>query len=159
MGSCHIYVSCCDTISQQLHHRYAGNPLLLTQAANLIQELFGGDVEAFLQEGLGFLGDIGVALAQQLAHLSPLEQQMLHRLAQAGQPLCRQTLYAQLAPSPAKAEYFQALQQLQRAFLLQQTGNQVALPPLLVTYLAEHTFTHVEIDIDIVCKHGYPGGC
>ena len=127
------------TVHQQLHQPYAGNPRLLTQAANLIDELFDGDVAAFLREELFFLGDIGIALTQQLAHLPPLAQQVLHRLAQAGQPLCRQTLYEQLTPPPAKRDYFQALQHLQRAFLLQQTDNQIELPALLVTYLAEHT--------------------
>ena len=129
------------TIAQQLHHHYAGNPLLLHQAANLIYELFGGDGETFLQEGLFFLGDVGAALTQQLARLGPLEQQVLQRLAQAGQPLCRPTLYEQLTPVPAKQAYFHALQSLQRAFLLQQTDNQVELPPLLVAYLAEHTLS------------------
>lgn len=123
--------------AQQLHGRYAGNPLLLTQATNLIYELFDGDAGAFLREGLSFLGDIGVTLVQQLAHLAPLEQQILHRLAQAGQTRCRQMLYEQLTPSPAKCAYFQALQNLQRAFLLQPVDNHVALPPLLITYLAE----------------------
>jgi DNA-binding SARP family transcriptional activator len=128
------------TMHQQLHHRYAGSPLLLNRAANLIYELFGGDVAAFLQEGLFFLGDIGAALAQPLAQLSPLERQVLQQLAQADQPLARQTLWERLTPPPAKPAYFQALQNLQRAFLLQPTGIQVGLPALLVAYLVEHAW-------------------
>lgn len=126
-------------LRQQLHHCYAGNPLLLIQAANLIHELFGGDAAAFLQEGICFLGDIGAALTQQLAQLTPLEQQVVQRLAQVGRPCHRQALYTDLAPFPTKAAYFQALQHLQRASLVQATDDQVELPALLMAYLAEHT--------------------
>jgi len=126
------------TLYQQLHHRYAGSPLWLNNAANLIYELFGGDGSAFLQEGSLFLGDIGATLAKQLARLSPLERQVLQCLAQTAQPVDRQTLWAQLTPLPAKRDYFQALQSLQRAFLLQQSGVQVKLSDILAAYLAEH---------------------
>lgn len=124
-------------IHQQLHHQYVGNPQLLSQAANLIHELFGGDGSAFLQEGLCFLGNIGAMLAQQVAQFSALEQQILHQLAQAKQPLTRQTLWTQLTPTPAKPTYFRAIQRLQGAFLLQPTDTQVKLADLLASYLAE----------------------
>ena len=103
--------------------------------------LFGGDATAFLQEEVYFWGDIGAALTQQLAQLSPLERQGLQQLAQAEQPLPRQTLWATLTPLPTKSAYFYALQNLQRAFLLRQTDVQVELPALLVAYLARHAGT------------------
>lgn len=126
---------------QQLHDQYAGNPLLLSQAANLIQELFAGDGAAFLQEELAFLGNIGAMLAQQVAQLAPLEQQILYQLATAKQPLTRQTLWAQLTPAPGKGAYFQALQRLQRTFLLQSTNEQIKLAAPFAGYLAEHTLS------------------
>ena len=126
------------TLHQQIHQRYAGNPQWLSRATNLIYEFFDGDVGAFLQEGLFFFGDIGAILTQQLAQLSRLERQVLQQVAQATQPLTRQTLQGQLTPLPTKHDYFQALQSLQRAFLLEQAGLQVELPAPLVGYLAEH---------------------
>ncbi len=122
---------------EQLHQHYAGNPLLLCQSANLLHELFGGDVDAFLQEELFFMGDIGSALTRQLARLTPLERQVLQQLAQAEQPLSRQALYVQLPSAPSKPEYFQALQNLHRSFLLRQAGDHVALLSVLKTYLIE----------------------
>lgn len=124
------------SIHQQLHQRYLGNPRLLSLAANLIHELFGSDGAAFTQENFYFLGDIGAALAQQIAPLSPLEQQILHHLAQATHPLDRQTLWAQLTPLPTKRAYFHALQRLQRAFFLQVSEDQIKVAPLFATYLA-----------------------
>lgn len=50
----------------RLCRRYVGNPLLLIQAANLIHELFDGDVAAFLQENLYLLGDMGSHLDEYL---------------------------------------------------------------------------------------------
>ena len=124
-------------IHQQLHHRYAGSPHLLGRTANLIHELFDGDGSAFLQEGLYFLGDIGTTLWQLWHQLSPLEQQLLQRLAQAEQPLSRQSLWLTLMPSPAKSDYYHALQQLQRIFLIQQTEIQIKLSELFAAYLVE----------------------
>lgn len=125
-------------IHQQLHQHYAGNPLLLNQAANLTYELFAGDMAAFLQEGLFFLGNIGIALRLQLADLSSLERRIMQQLAQSGHPFYRQTLYEQLSPSVPKHSYFQALQSLQRRFLIQQIDAQIQLSPMLVSYLKEH---------------------
>ena len=136
------------TIRQQLHQRYAGNPLLLGQAATLIYNLFAGDVAAFLREESFFLGDIGAVHAQQLAQLSPLERQVMQMLAKADQPLERQTLWENLAQenltqenlaqSLAKQHYIHALQNLHRAFLIQSVGTAIKLPDVLVAYLAEH---------------------
>jgi DNA-binding SARP family transcriptional activator len=123
-------------IHQHLYQRYVGNPLLLTQAANLIHELFGGDGAAFAKENLYFGGDIDAVLVQQIALLSPLEQQILYHLAQAAHPLDHQTLWAQLTPLPAKRAYFYALQRLQRTFFLQMSETQITVAPLFAAYLA-----------------------
>lgn len=135
---------------EQLHQHYAGNPLLLCQSANLLHELFGGDVDAFLQEELFFMGDIGSALTRQLARLTPLERQVLQQLAQAEQPLSRQALYVQLPSAPSKPEYFQALQNLQRSFLLRQAGDHVALLSVLKTYLIEQMRRRIQNQLSAV---------
>ncbi|MFZ4661555.1 MAG: hypothetical protein ACOYNY_31390, partial [Caldilineaceae bacterium] len=75
-------------------------------------------------------------LVQQIALLSPLEQQILYHLAQATYPLDHQTLWAQLTPLPAKRAYFHALQRLQRTFFLQMSETQINVAPLFVAYLA-----------------------
>ncbi len=124
-------------IHQQLHHCYAGSPYLLARTANLIHELFDGDGATFLQEGLYFLGDIGATLWQLWHQLSPLEQQLLQRLARAEQPLSRQGLWLTLLPPPAKGDYYHALQHLQRTFLIQQTEIQIKLSELFAAYLIE----------------------
>lgn len=125
-------------LQQQLHWGYSGNPFLLHRAANLIEELFGGAIVSFLEEGLYFLGDIGEIVAKQLAQLPQLEIQILYRLAQADQPLQPQDLWASLASLPSKAHFYLALQLLQRAFYLEQQENHLSISTPIATYLLEH---------------------
>ena len=51
--------------SQQLSERYSGNPLALKIIATTIQELFRGDVSAFLEAGISSFNSINLLLAQQ----------------------------------------------------------------------------------------------
>ena len=125
------------TTYQQLHATYDGNPLLLHQAANIINDLFGGDVKAFIEEGFFFLGGIGTTLTEQIAGLSPLAQQLLRELTATGQPLHRRHLWQQLTPPPPKQQYFCALQTLLRTFLIHQEEAEIKLPAPFTTYLTE----------------------
>jgi len=120
----------------RLHHQYAGNPLLLNQAADLIYTLFDSNGNKFLQEGFFFLGDIGTALAMQLTRISPLEQEIIQTLAAHGEPLCPEELWQMLTSLPTKQHYFHALQTLQRSFMIYQEGARICLPNLLFTYLS-----------------------
>ncbi|MCB0126934.1 MAG: hypothetical protein KDE58_31960, partial [Caldilineaceae bacterium] len=122
---------------QTLHQQYAGSPGLLSQAVELIHSLFDGDVGAFAQEEIYFVGNIGSTIADQIAHLSALECQVLHALVTAVQPLLRQTLWANLPQPMNKQAYYEALQRLQRAHLIQQIEGHFSVAPLLATYLAE----------------------
>ena len=126
-----------STFYQLLYGQYAGNPLLLNQAANFIHECFAGNVCAFVAHGTYFLGDIGMALAQQMSNLSDLEQQILCLLAQAKQPLTWQALWLKLPLRPSKRCYFEALQRLRRGSLLEWTNESVNVTVPLHTYLVE----------------------
>lgn len=122
----------------QLCQRYAGNPLVLIQASNLIHDLFEGDVTAFLQENLYFLGEIGLQLHQYLDRLTPHEARLLHFLASSGNLLNRQTLWQAVEPEWDRAAFLLALHTLQSAFLIRVDKESIALPPLLYSYFQEH---------------------
>ena len=143
---------------QQLHKRYAGNPLLLNRAANLISSIFDNDVSAFLKEEGFLLTDWSKGPAKRLAQLSSVEREIIQVLAKAGMPLSRQTLWEHLAsenltlnsqaldsltqeelPEPsAKRNYFCALQNLQRMFLIRWIGAEIRLSSIIDTYLKEN---------------------
>jgi len=122
---------------QSLLQQYAGNPLLLSQVADLVHDLFDGDMAAFRQEELYFLGDMGGTLTEQLAYLSPLELHIMHALTGIDQPLRRQSLWESLSMPTTKQEFYQALQRLQRAYFILQEDGRYKLAPLLAAYLVE----------------------
>ncbi len=110
---------------------------MLQRAANLIEDLFGGAIAPFLQEGLFFLGDVGEIFAQQLAQLPWLAAQILYRLALADHPLSLQELWTAVTPLPRKTNFYLALQALQRALYLEQNENQFVISTPIATYLLE----------------------
>ncbi|MEZ4706671.1 MAG: BTAD domain-containing putative transcriptional regulator [Caldilineaceae bacterium] len=127
-----------DTLSnQQLYQQYAGSPQLLHKAADVIHDLFDGNVAAFMQEELYLLGDLGATLAAQFAHLSPLEVQMMQVLMETKQPLARQTLWKQLPSSVDKEAYYCALRKLLHTHVIEQKCEHFQLAPLPSVYLAE----------------------
>lgn len=118
---------------------YRGNPLELKIAARTIQELFGGQVAAFLKQGTLVFGEIGELLAQQCDRLSGLEKEILYWLAIERQPLSlerlRQTL---LLPVPLQ-ELLEAVASLGRRSLLERIADPdravFSLQPVLLEYV------------------------
>ncbi|HMN26538.1 MAG TPA: BTAD domain-containing putative transcriptional regulator, partial [Caldilineaceae bacterium] len=66
--------------------QYSGNPLALKLAAETVQEIFAGDVAAFLQAESLVFDDIRTVLDQQFARLAPLERELLTWLAILREP-------------------------------------------------------------------------
>jgi len=66
---------------QRLVAGYAGNPLALKIVAQAITDLFGGDLDRFLQEGELMFNGIRPMLRQQVGRLTPLEHLLLTWLA------------------------------------------------------------------------------
>src|SRR6266699_998386 len=66
---------------QRLVASYAGNPLALKIVAQAVSDLFGGDLDRFLQEGELIFNGVRPVLRQQVGRLSPLEHLLLTWLA------------------------------------------------------------------------------
>ncbi|NIV27927.1 MAG: hypothetical protein GWN58_00010, partial [Anaerolineae bacterium] len=79
--------------------RYSGNALALKLVARTIQELFDGDIAAFLSVETPIFDDIRDVLDQQFARLSPLEQEILVWLAIEREAISRQALVDNLVPA------------------------------------------------------------
>src|SRR5262249_24790609 len=60
---------------------YGGNPLALKLGAQVIREVFGGMIIAFLKEGQLFFRDVRDVLEQQMKRLSELEEEIVYWLA------------------------------------------------------------------------------
>jgi cell division protease FtsH len=61
----------------RLAQLYAGNPLALKIVAEVISELFGGEISSFLEQGTVIFNTIRDLLAEQFTRLSALEQALL----------------------------------------------------------------------------------
>ncbi|MFN8443801.1 MAG: BTAD domain-containing putative transcriptional regulator [Caldilineaceae bacterium] len=110
--------------SEQLIERYSGNPLALMLVAETIEDLFDGDVAAFLQEDAPIFDDIRDMLVQQFARLAPLEQEILRWLAIEREPLSAQQLGDNFVQPVAKHLLLEALTSLRRRSLIEKSGQQ-----------------------------------
>ncbi len=119
-----------------LNRRYSGHPLALKLAAMTIQNFFGGNIDQFIQENILIFDGLQSMIEQQLAPLSPLEREIMTRLALEGKPVAFQTLSEYLAPSASKRDFLAALQSLQRRCLLEKYVDGFAIQNLLAETLA-----------------------
>jgi hypothetical protein len=131
-----------DNELQMLIHFYSGNPLALKAIATMIQEVFNGDVSAFLHQNTLVLGDrIRSLLSQQIDRLSDLEMEVLYWLAIAQEPLSLKKLRAALLFPPSTSQLFELLAALERRSLIDKIINTEAasftLQPLVMKYTIE----------------------
>src|SRR5260370_8333943 len=88
---------------------YAGNPLALKLVAGTIEEVFGGSILTFLQQGGTLLGDMRDLLDQQFERLSAMERGLLYWLAIEREVVAPETLLANVVTSVSKDTLLQLL--------------------------------------------------
>ncbi len=104
---------------QRLVAGYAGNPLALKIVAQTISDLFGGDLDRFLEEGELIFNGIRPVLRQQVGRLTPLEHLLLTWLAVLREWTTLDTLSQVLHPRVWRAQVLEALEALARRSLLE----------------------------------------
>ena len=123
---------------QRLVAGYAGNPLALKIVAQTISDLFGGDIDRFLQEGELIFNGVRPVLRQQVGRLSPLEHLLLTWLAVLREWTKLDTLVQVLHPRVLRAQVLEALEALSRRSLLER-GQQASfgLQSVVMEYLTD----------------------
>jgi len=123
---------------QQLVATYAGNPLALKIVAQAISDLFGGDLDRFLQEGELIFNGVRPVLRQQVGRLSPLEHLLLTWLAVLREWTLLDTLVQILHPRVRRSQMLEALEALSRRSLLER-GQQASfgLQSVVIEYLTD----------------------
>jgi WD40 repeat protein/transcriptional regulator with XRE-family HTH domain len=104
---------------QRLVAGYAGNPLALKIVAQGVSDLFGGDLDRFLQEGELVFNGVRPVLRQQVGRLSTLESLLLMWLAVLREWTPLNTLAQVLHPRVMRAQLLEALEALRRRSLLE----------------------------------------
>ena len=116
---------------------YSGNPLALKIAAVTIQELFGGSVSDFLQQGTTVFGDIRNLLEAQFNRLSKPERDILYWLTIYCEPVTLADLRADLVPNVSQRRLLEALESLGRRSLVERDRALFSLQPVVMEYVAD----------------------
>lgn len=126
-----------------LIQRYAGHPLALQVAAEMIQEFFGGKLADFLAHAPLILADLRTVLDQHFTRLSPLEQTILIWLTIEDQPITRQVLLTKLIAPPSLGVYLEAERSLLRRFQIETYGERLGLHSLIRAYLIDYLVNQI----------------
>ncbi len=131
------------TVEQEseLVERYSGNPLALKLVADTVEELFAGNLSDFLTQETLIFDDIRTVLDQQFTRLVRLEQEILLWLAVLREPVPIRQLRAYLLPAPPQRRLVEALRNLQRRSLIEQSygeSSRFGLQNVVMEYLTNH---------------------
>lgn len=129
-------LSATDTEYQTLIQYVGGNPLALKIAATIVQNLFAGDVLAYLTSNPVF-NDLWRLLDQQFQRLTRLQQQVMAWLAINRTAVMPDRLQAELLPPVGLRDLMAALQTLQERLLVESTQSGLTLQPVVMEYVTE----------------------
>ena len=117
----------------QITKLYDGNPLALELAARHIDQVFGGDLKAFLSGGRPIFADLQQLLDWHLDRLSADETELIYWLALEREPVTFATLYDNLVSYSSRENIASTLQSLQRRIPLERiSGQHFSLQPVLM---------------------------
>ena len=125
------------TQTASLIKRYSGHPLALKLVSETIDDLYLGDMDAFLAEDALIFADIRDVLDQQFNRLSPLERETMIWLAIEREPVSVQNLKNNLQDLVPQRAYLEALRALQKRSLLEQQGDGFTLQNVITEYTTE----------------------
>lgn len=110
-----------DSARSRLVEYYQGNPAILIFAAQIIRELFNGNVAEFLEQKTLVFGEINRLLNKSFSRLSPLEKEILYWLASEPKPMSLSQIHEGIPLSIYPGELIEAIKSLTRRSLLSTT--------------------------------------
>ncbi|MEH1864206.1 MAG: NB-ARC domain-containing protein [Nostoc sp.] len=131
--------------------RYAGNPLALKIVATTVQDIFDGNVTAFLQQDMSVFGDIRDILEQQFDRLSDIEKHIMYWLAINRESVTLSELREDIVSPVPQAKLLEALESLGRRSLIEKatpkliekTGSLFTLQPVVMEYVTSSLIEQV----------------
>jgi hypothetical protein len=136
-----------DTDWSELVRIYSGNPLALKLTAESIREIFAGDINEFLSEGGAIFGDVLAVLDQQFNRLAPLEQEIMYWLAIEREPVSADEVRGSLVAPVGKRAFLEALADLRRRSLVEQSPAGLTLQNVVMEYMTERLVEQVVEEI------------
>ena len=123
---------------------YNGNPLALELAARHIDQVFGGDLAAFLGAGQPVFADLEQLLDWHIDRLSKEEVELVYWLAIERDPVNLVTLYDDLISPVSRKNMTSTLQGLQRRIPLERSGSaHFTLQPVLLEHVTARLVSEI----------------
>jgi len=116
---------------------YRGNPLALQVVSRSIQELFNGDIAAFVAQRTGVFSGIRHLLEQQCSRLSPLEIRVMYWLAINREPVTLDQLSADMIPIVSKSSLLETLSSLGWRSLIEKNASGFTQQPVVMEYITD----------------------
>lgn len=139
-----------DADWSQIVELYHGNPLALELAARHIDQVFNGDLTAFLAGGRPVFADLQELLNWHLGRLSVAEAEIIYWLAIEREPVSIATLYDNLVSPTSREHITSTLQSLQRRIPLERAISQhFSLQPVLIEHITARIVNSVDFELQI----------
>lgn len=122
---------------RELCDRYSYNPLALKIVSTTIQDLFAGDISAFLAEDAVIFNSIRRLLDEQFQRLSDLEQSIMIWLAINRDWTEISELVQDIVPTVPKVRLLEALESLKWRGLIENRGHSYTQQPVVMEYVIE----------------------
>lgn len=123
---------------QRLVRRYSGNPLALILIADTINDLYAGDIGAFLESQAGIFGNIEAVLAGQFNRLTALEKHVMLWLAVEREETSESLLDEQIRYPHTQADLLMALRSLERRSLIEKREAGFTLQNVLMDFSTDY---------------------
>jgi WD40 repeat protein len=124
---------------------YSGNPLALKLVAQVIREVFGSEITAFLKDGEVLFRDVRDVLEQQVARLSAREEEIVYWLAIEREAIGLDDLRGNIIHPISKGELQEALRSLRRRQLIETSATSFTLHNVIMEYMTDRL-------VDRVCE-------
>lgn len=139
---------CCCNLDAEctvLVKKYSSNPLALKMVAEVIQQLFEGNIGEFIKYNTLVIDEIRALLQQHLNRLSELGNTILYWLAINREPVSIGELQSDIYPGLSQEILIKALNSLVQRSLIETRENHFYLQSLLMEYMSS-------LLIDRVCE-------
>jgi WD40 repeat protein len=124
-----------------------GNPLALKLVATTVQNLFGGNIQAFLAAGTGVFSNLQDLLAQQFDRFSPLQQQVMYWVAINREGVTPARLQAEFMPAITLPTLLAALETLHDRSSIETTERGLTQQPVIMEYVTDRFIRQIEREI------------
>ena len=126
-----------------LVEQYGGNGLALKIVGETIRQVYDGDIAAFLTDASATYGTVfgGIRrlLDAQIERLSPIERELLTRLAVEREPISLAAISGDLVPSTVRRAVVEAIETLRRRSLIERgdRGTSFTLQSMVLEYMTD----------------------